>query len=49
MKCKKCFEQLSECRDCNGGRARSFLGDRLTCSSCRSTGMVCRTHGAFWN
>jgi hypothetical protein len=48
MKCEKCFTELRKCPDCKGQTARSLLGDRLTCSTCRSTGQVCPSDGGFW-
>jgi hypothetical protein len=47
-KCERCFTTLFEYPDCKGQTKRSPLGDVLTCSSCRSTGKQCPTHGGFW-
>lgn len=46
--CRKCHSSLHECSDCDGQTRKSILGDTLTCSTCRSTGKVCSTHGGFW-
>jgi hypothetical protein len=48
MECEKCFKRLYECPDCHGQTTRSLLGDRLTCSTCRSTGSLCPDHGGHW-
>jgi hypothetical protein len=48
MKCERCFEELYECPDCRGQTKTSLLGDRLTCSTCRSTGKLCPKDGGFW-
>jgi hypothetical protein len=48
MECEKCHEDLYECPDCKGQTSTSLLGDRLTCSTCRSTGSLCREHGGHW-
>ena len=46
--CRKCHNSLYECPDCNGQTRTSILGDRLTCSTCQSTGRLCRTHEGYW-
>lgn len=46
--CRKCHEPLHECPDCDGQTRTSFLGDKLTCSTCRSTGWLCATHEGHW-
>lgn len=47
--CHKCHRPLHDCDACNGGRSgRSPLGDKLQCSKCGTTGLVCNEHGAHW-
>jgi len=46
--CHKCHRPLQDCTACNAGRARSVLGDKLTCKNCSSTGLVCNEHGGHW-
>ncbi|MBB5873525.1 DnaJ-class molecular chaperone [Allocatelliglobosispora scoriae] len=48
MTCEKCYAPLSTCPDCKGQTKTSLLGDKLTCSKCRSTGKVCHKDGGFW-
>ena len=46
-KCKKCARSLNDCQACDGGRASGMFG-KLTCSTCRNTGVVCSQHGGHW-
>jgi hypothetical protein len=48
MSCKKCGRALNDCPACNGGRTTGFLGAKLTCSKCNTTGLVCNEHGGHW-
>ncbi|MBB4740325.1 DnaJ-class molecular chaperone [Actinoplanes octamycinicus] len=48
MDCQKCHKRLHTCSSCKGQTSRSLLGDRLTCSTCQSTGSVCPDHGGHW-
>jgi hypothetical protein len=47
--CKKCGRPLHMCDICDGQRKKSFLGDRLGCKNCNSTGYVCPEHQGHWN
>ena len=48
MECEKCHTKLYKCSDCKGQTSTSILGDRLTCSTCRSTGWLCPKDKGFW-
>lgn len=47
MKCK-CGARLHKCPDCDGQTQTTGWGSKLTCSSCRSTGLLCGQHGGHW-
>jgi hypothetical protein len=46
--CKKCHRPLRDCDTCKGQTKKSFLGDRLSCRKCNSTGLICSVHGGHW-
>jgi hypothetical protein len=46
--CSKCHASLQTCTDCDGQTRSGIGGGKLTCSTCRSTGSVCPTHGGHW-
>jgi len=46
--CNKCHRPLHDCDVCEGQTRKSFLGDRLACSNCNSTGLICSIHGGHW-
>ncbi|MFE3193821.1 hypothetical protein ACFXHA_32795 [Nocardia sp. NPDC059240] len=46
--CEKCFKHLNDCQSCKGKGGSSGLAGPLHCSTCKSTGLVCNTHGGLW-
>ncbi len=48
MKCSKGDAELYTCPDCDGQTRSGIGGGKLTCSTCRSTGLLCPNHGGHW-
>lgn len=44
LKCEKCFKILQICPACKGKCGTNTI----TCSNCRTTGLVCPEHGGIW-
>ena len=48
MRCPKDGAELYVCPDCDGQTRSGIGGGKLTCSTCRSTGLLCPTHEGHW-
>jgi hypothetical protein len=51
MKCEKsmCGKNLQLCPVCKGsGGGTGGFGNKLNCTTCGNTGLVCPEHGKYW-
>lgn len=46
--CKKCHKRLNDCQSCKGRGGISDFGNKVNCSKCNATGLVCSQHGGLW-